>query len=52
MQANARTLAEDISSIIIDFAIRIKNALIVTIQSTMEPKEEGEPLRPLRGHLP
>ena len=24
----------------------------VTIQSTMEPKEEGEPLRPLRGHLP
>ena len=25
---------------------------MVTIQSTMEPKEEGEPLRPLRGHLP
>ena len=25
---------------------------MVTIQSTMEPKKEGEPLRPLRGHLP
>ena len=26
--------------------------ILVTVQSTMEPKEDEEPLRPLRGHLP
>ena len=36
------------------FLIRAAKLFIMkeTIQSTMEPKEEGEPLRPLRGTSP